>query len=35
VLAPALVHAQIIISEVMYDPTGSDDKQEWLYIRRN
>ncbi len=31
-LAPSLVHAQIIISEVMYDPTGSDDKQEWLEL---
>lgn len=31
-LVPALAHAQIVISEVMYDPPGSDDKQEWIEL---
>lgn len=26
------MHAQILINEVMYDPPGSDDKQEWIEL---
>ena len=29
---PACAHAQILISEVMYDPVRSDDKQEWIEL---
>jgi len=31
-LLPTFAQAQIIISEVMYDPPGSDDKQEWIEL---
>jgi len=30
--APAFAHAQVLINEVMYDPSGSDDKQEWIEL---
>lgn len=29
---PSFAHAQVIVSEVMYDPIGSDDKQEWIEL---
>lgn len=31
-LFPGIANAQIVISEVMYDPPGSDDKQEWIEL---
>ncbi len=31
-LIPAFAHAQILISEAMYDPPGSDDNQEWIEL---
>lgn len=32
VLVPTLVHASVTISEVMYDPAGSDTNQEWIEL---
>ena len=32
IVLPLSAHAQIIITEVMYDPAGSDDKQEWIEL---
>ncbi len=31
-LIPAITHAQIKISEIMYDPLGSDTKREWIEV---
>lgn len=31
-LIPFIAHAQILVTEVMYDPAGSDDKQEWVEL---
>jgi Lamin Tail Domain/PKD domain len=32
VLTPSAAFAQVAISEVMYDPAGSDDKHEWIEV---
>jgi len=32
VFVPVLVHAQLKITEVMYDPEGSDTKREWIEV---
>lgn len=32
VLAPFFVSAQVVVSEVAFDPIGSDDKREWIEI---
>lgn len=33
VIVPFISHAQVVISEIMYDPTGSDDGREWVEIQ--
>lgn len=30
--APAIAHAQIIINEIMYDPSGADSGREWIEL---
>ncbi len=34
-LIPIITHAQIQITEIMYDPEGSDTKREWVEIYNN
>ncbi len=34
-LIPLFAHAQIKISEIMYDPEGSDSKREWIEVINN
>ncbi len=31
-IAPALLHAQVVITEIMYDPVGADSGHEWIEL---